>query len=47
MKLIRAQADDKDDQGRTFGTFEWCYALVGAVASYGLLALLGYSTPRR
>lgn len=42
MKLIRAQADDKDDQGRTFGTFEWCYALVGAVASYGLLALLGY-----
>lgn len=41
MKLIRAQADDKDDQGRTFGTFEWCYALVGAVASYGLLALLG------
>lgn len=42
MKLIRAQADDKDDQGRTFATFEWCYALVGAVASYGLLALLGH-----
>ena len=41
LKLIRAQADDKDDQGKTFGTFEWCYALVGAFVSYGLLALLG------
>lgn len=42
LKLIRAQADDEDDQGKTFGTFEWCYALVGAIVSYGLLGILGY-----
>jgi MFS family permease len=40
LKLIRAQAGP-DDQGRTFGFFELCYAIVGAITSYGLLALLG------
>lgn len=42
LKLIRAQADNEDDQGKTFGTFEWCYALVSAFTSYGLLAALGH-----
>jgi len=41
LKLIRIQAND-DDQGNTFGVFEWCYALCSAFTSYGLLAALKY-----
>lgn len=40
MKLIRAQADE-NEEGKVFGFFEMCYAIVGAVTSYGILALLG------
>ena len=40
MKLIRAQAGE-NEEGKIFGFFEMCYAAVGAITSYGILALLG------
>lgn len=40
MKLIRAQAGE-NEEGKIFGFFEMCYALVGAITSYGILAVLG------
>ena len=40
LKLIRAQAGE-NDQGKIFGFFEFCYAAVGAITSYGILAALG------
>lgn len=39
MKLIRAQATD-NDEGKVFGIFEFSYAAVGAITSYGILAAL-------
>lgn len=39
MKLVRAQADE-NEEGRIFGFFEMCASIVGAVASYGILAAL-------
>lgn len=40
LKMIRAQAG-ANDQGKIFGFFEFSYAVVGAIASYGILAFLG------
>lgn len=40
LKMIRAQANE-NDQGKIFGFFEFSYAIVGAVTSYGILAALG------
>lgn len=39
LKLVRSQGDS-GEQGRIFGFFELCYAVVGAITSYGILALL-------
>ena len=39
MKLIRAQADS-NSEGKVFGFFELSYAIIGAVTSYGILAVL-------
>lgn len=40
LKMIRAQADD-GEEGKIFGFFEMCYAIVGAITSYVILAGLG------
>lgn len=40
MKLLREQVSG-GDEGRIFGFFEFCYAIAGAVTSYGILAALG------
>lgn len=39
LKLIRAQGSDKDE-GKVFGFFETCYAVVSIVCSYGILGIL-------
>ncbi len=39
MKLIRAQASE-NEEGKAFGFFEFSYAIVGAIASYGILAAM-------
>lgn len=39
MKLIRAQAGE-NEEGKAFGFFEFSYAIVGAFASYGVLAAM-------
>lgn len=39
MKLIRAQAD-RNTEGKVFGFFEFSYAIIGAVTSYGILAFM-------
>lgn len=40
LKLARAQAGE-NEEGKIFGFFEMCYALAGAITSYGILAALG------
>ncbi|WP_425755249.1 MFS transporter [Ihubacter sp. rT4E-8] len=40
LKLIRAQAGE-NEEGKIFGFFEMCYAIAGAITSYGILAALG------
>lgn len=40
LKLVKAQADE-NEEGKIFGFFELCYALIGAITSYGILAVLG------
>lgn len=39
LKLVRAQADE-NEEGKMFGFFEMCAAIVGAIMSYGVLAAL-------
>ena len=39
MKLIRAQAAE-NEEGKAFGFFEFSSAIVGAIASYGILAAM-------
>ena len=41
MKLVRAQAGE-NEEGKVFGIFEMCYAIVGAITSYVILAGLGH-----
>ena len=41
LKLVRAQANE-NEEGKIFGFFETCAAVVGAVTSYGILGLLGH-----
>lgn len=40
LKLVRAQAKE-NEEGKIFGFFEMCYAIAGAITSYGILAALG------
>lgn len=41
LKLIRAQADP-GEEGKIFGFFETCAAVVGIITNYGVLAILGH-----
>ena len=41
LKLIRAQADE-GEEGKIFGFFETCAAVVGIITNYGVLAILGH-----
>lgn len=39
LKLVRAQASE-NEEGKIFGFFEMCAAIIGAIMSYGILAVL-------